>query len=66
MLRDGQLLHDALRASRLAESEVRQAVRSSGSGDLSQVGAVVLESDGTLSVITDGQMGDGSALGDLR
>jgi len=66
VLRDGQLLHDALRASRLAESEVRQAVRSSGSGDLSQVGAVVLESDGTLSVITDGQMGDGSALGDLR
>jgi len=66
VLRDGQLLHDALRASRLAESEVRQAVRSSGSGDLSQVGAVVLESDGTLGVITDGQMGDGSALGDLR
>lgn len=66
VLRDGQLLHDALRAARLAESEVRQAVRSSGSGDLSQVGAVVLESDGTLSVITEGQMGDGSALSDLR
>lgn len=66
VLRDGQLQHDALRGARLAESEVLQAVRSSGSGDLSKVAAVVLETNGTLSVITDQQMGDASALHDLR
>ncbi|WP_069387164.1 DUF421 domain-containing protein [Cellulosimicrobium cellulans] len=64
LLCDGRLLEDALRRNRVTASEVRQAVRSNGVGGLDQVAAVVLESDGTLSVVTRSQLGDGSALAD--
>ena len=39
-----------------------QAVRVSGTGDLSTIGAVVLETNGTLSVIPDSSLGTGAAL----
>ena len=58
----GEIRADALRSARLSESEVRQAVRSSGRGDFSTVAAVVLETDGTLSVIGNDSIGDSSAL----
>ncbi|PZF53895.1 DUF421 domain-containing protein [Curtobacterium sp. MCSS17_008] len=61
----GELQSAALRANRLAASEVRQAVRSAGTGDMSTVAAVVVETDGTLSVIPEDALGDGSALADL-
>lgn len=61
----GRLDDRALRENRPTESEVRQAVRSSGRGTLSGVGAVVLETDGTLSVIGQDALGDGWALHDL-
>ncbi|ANH40478.1 hypothetical protein I601_4083 [Nocardioides dokdonensis FR1436] len=66
LLRDGRFLTEALRSARLTEAEVRQAVRGSGSGDLSTIAAVVLESDGSLSVIPAEQAGDRSALSDVR
>ncbi len=62
LVREGRLLPDAVLHQRLTEEEVRQAVRSSGVGGLDRVAAVVLESDGTLSVVTTSQCGDGSAL----
>ena len=62
LLRDGQVLPDALSEQRISLDEVRQAVRASGSGDLSSVAAVVLESDGSLSVIPGEQAGNRSAL----
>lgn len=62
LLQDGKLRTEALRRNRLSESEVRQAVRMQGVGDLSHVGAVILETNGTLSVIPAGQYGNGSAL----
>lgn len=65
LLRDGHMLPDALREQRVTPSEVRQAIRSSGIGDVSAVAAVVIESDGTLSVIPGSSLGDGSALADL-
>lgn len=61
---DGRMRPEMLRQQRLTEAEVRQAVRSTGRGDLADVAAVVLESDGSLSVITLDQVGDGSALED--
>ncbi|MFW6774147.1 DUF421 domain-containing protein [Nocardioides sp. CPCC 205120] len=64
LLRDGQVDESALRRSRVARQEVSQAVRSSGQGDLSAVAAVVLETDGTLSVVPASAIGDGSALPD--
>jgi uncharacterized membrane protein YcaP (DUF421 family) len=63
VLRDGRILHDAMRSQRLTEADIRQAVRSTGNGGLDTIAAVVLESDGTLSVIPSSSMGDGSALG---
>ena len=62
LLRDGVPLREALRTERVSLDEVRQAVRGTGSGDLSSVAAVVLESDGSLSVVSRARLGDGSAL----
>jgi uncharacterized membrane protein YcaP (DUF421 family) len=45
-------LADAMRRARITEDEVRQAARSSGKASLDEVAAVVLETDGTLSVLT--------------
>ncbi|MEV4715473.1 YetF domain-containing protein [Micromonospora sp. NPDC049374] len=66
LLRDGQLRIVTLRSTRVAESEIRQAARSQGAGDLHDLAAVVLETDGSLSIITRGQLGDGSTLVDVR
>jgi uncharacterized membrane protein YcaP (DUF421 family) len=66
LLVDGRIRQDALRRNRLTEAELRQAVRMQGTGDLSQVAAVVLETNGKLSVITSSKYGNGSALEDLR
>lgn len=65
LLRNGELRHTAMRSARVAESEVRQAARSHGVGDLSKLAAVVLESDGSLSVIPRSEFGDGSSLEDV-
>ncbi|HEV2087549.1 MAG TPA: YetF domain-containing protein [Cryptosporangiaceae bacterium] len=62
LLRDGKPLADALRRQRVTEGELRQAVRSTGTGSLADVAAVVLESDGTFSVIRTRHLGDGSTL----
>ncbi|TYP90302.1 DUF421 domain-containing protein [Blastococcus xanthinilyticus] len=62
VLRDGEPLHDRMREVRVGVSEIHQAVRSSGAGDLADVAAVVLESDGSLSVIPAKKYGTGSAL----
>jgi uncharacterized membrane protein YcaP (DUF421 family) len=66
LLRDGEYIEDEMRRQRVAHSEIRQAIRATGVGDLGKVAAVVLESDGTLSVIQSQQAGDRSALLDAR
>jgi uncharacterized membrane protein YcaP (DUF421 family) len=66
LVRDGRLLEDRVRQQRMTTAEVRQAVRSSGVGDLALVAAAVLESDGTVSVVTRQQAGDLSTLGDVE
>lgn len=66
LLADGALRHEALKTNRLTESEIRQAVRGSGGGDLSRIAAVVLETNGTLSVIPANMMGNQSALKDVE
>jgi uncharacterized membrane protein YcaP (DUF421 family) len=57
LLRDGTMLDDALREARVTREEVRAAVRAAGIGALGDVAAVVLETDGSFSVIA-GQPGD--------
>lgn len=61
LLSDGEFLGDVMKRQRITAGEIRQAVRGSGHGGL-DVAAVVLETDGTLSVIPHSQVGDGRAL----
>ena len=63
LLYDGRLIEPALQAQRVTEGDVRSAVRSAGVSDLRQVRAVVLESDGTLSVVRSGAAGMDSLQG---
>lgn len=58
----GDYLRDAMRAARVTEAEVRAAVRESGMGNLESVAAVVLESNGTFTVLKDADAGSRSAL----
>ncbi|ETI60954.1 membrane protein [Sphingobium sp. C100] len=51
LVEDGVLRHAALRDERVTRAEVEAAIRKSGIGRIEDVGAVVLESDGSLSVI---------------
>ncbi|WP_323959594.1 DUF421 domain-containing protein [Arthrobacter sp. JZ12] len=66
LLLEGELNGDELRRNRITESEVLQAVRSTGSGDLSQIAAVVLETNVSLSVIPGDKFGNGSAIKGVR
>jgi uncharacterized membrane protein YcaP (DUF421 family) len=61
----GQFLHRVMKANRMSEADVLTAVRQSGIGDLSEVEAVVLESNGDISVIRLGDHGSASTLGDM-
>ena len=60
LVRQGRLLGEAMRAERITESEVLQALRNAGRGSLAEVEAVVLETDGSFSVITSGGPGAGT------
>ena len=51
LVRHGVMLDDAMKDERITHDEVRAAARSQGIADFSQVGAIVLETDGTLSVV---------------
>ncbi|MFG3441567.1 DUF421 domain-containing protein [Nonomuraea sp. NPDC047897] len=65
VLRDGRLLEQPMRRQRVTREEVCQAVRSSGAGALEDVAAVVLETDGSFSVIPRQKLGSGSAVAGL-
>lgn len=52
----GELLEDALHRTRIGRDEILHAIRNSGRGRMGDVGAVVLESDGSFSVIPDGDV----------
>jgi uncharacterized membrane protein YcaP (DUF421 family) len=59
----GRQRDEALRSQRVSEAEVLQAVRQQGFGSVADVHAVVLETDGSFSVIGDEPGGaDASAL----
>ncbi|MGQ4721843.1 YetF domain-containing protein [Streptomyces tunisiensis] len=66
LLHEGRLLHDAMRGQRVTPDEVRQAIRAQGTGALELVHAVVLETDGSFSVISRSQHGSGSAMDGVR
>lgn len=64
LFQDGEFRQRALKHERVSEGEVLAAIRSKGIGTTQQVAAVVLETDGSFSVIQD--TGNGSALCDVK
>ena len=54
LLRNGRLLPEQMRRARVVEGEIEAAVRQQGFASYSEVDAVVLETDGTFSVVQDG------------
>lgn len=59
LLHQGQLLRGVMAAERVNEEEIRAAARAQGIGTLEDVAAVVLETDGSFTVLR--QTGHGSA-----
>ena len=62
----GDFIDSMLRTERITPDDVRAAMRQQGFADMAEVEAVVLETDGSLSVIAGGKMADDSALRDVK
>jgi uncharacterized membrane protein YcaP (DUF421 family) len=62
---DGKFQTDTMKRHRIHEADVRSAVRAKGHSGLEQVGAVVLEADGSFSVIVDVDNSSLSAMKDI-
>jgi uncharacterized membrane protein YcaP (DUF421 family) len=54
LVEDGRLIEEAIRAERVTQGEIDQAIRKEGIGRIEEVAAVVLETDGSFSVIRKG------------
>jgi len=61
----GAYLQGTMKAARISYEEVRFAARSSGISNMAEVGAIILETDGTFSVMPELQMRTPSALEDV-
>ena len=48
----GSFLENEMKDNRITRQEIMQAIRSSGEGKFRDIDAVVLETDGTLSIIS--------------
>jgi uncharacterized membrane protein YcaP (DUF421 family) len=66
LLHQGRFLPAAMRRERVTESEVQAAIRSEGIARVEEVAAVVLETDGTFSVIKSSPVPWPSSLKDVR
>ncbi len=60
LLHNGQFLDRALKAHRVTHTEVLAALRAHGHANADGVAAVVLETDGSLSVVADARAGTGT------
>lgn len=65
LLYRGQFLYEAMRHERVTEEEVRAAVRNEGLTALDEVESIVLETDGTFSVVWRKVQGASSSLEDV-
>ena len=66
LLYRGEFLSESLRKARVTEAEVRAAIRSAGLASLRGVEAVVLETDGSFSVVHQGTENDRHSLAGVR
>ena len=62
LVRSGQMIRSAMKRERVVEAEIYQSLRTAGLRELSEVDTIILETDGTLSVIpADGSSEDSSS-----
>jgi uncharacterized membrane protein YcaP (DUF421 family) len=54
LAKDGQLLHEAMRRQRVTREEIEAAIRQHGKQGLDDVALVILETDGSMSVVSAG------------
>ena len=62
LVHNGELLEKAMRAERVSRDEVLAAVREAGLADVEEVGALVLETNGTFSLLRSVHSEDPAAL----
>ncbi len=62
LFRDGEFLDGAMRRQRITREEVLAAIRSDGRPDRSDIAAIILETDGSISVIPRSQAGSSDIL----
>jgi len=65
LFHQGQMLHNMLRSQRVTHEEVRAAIRNQGISQMSEVEAVILETDGTLSILRTTNQTVTTALSDV-
>ncbi len=66
LLLHGEFQHDAMRRTRVTDGEVRATLRNQGFASLNEAAAVVLETDGSFSVIADAEESGDSTLIDVQ
>lgn len=66
LLYRGEMIPMALVDQRISEDEIRSAARDAGVAELSNIAAVVLETDGSISVVPGSAAPDGTALEGLE
>jgi uncharacterized membrane protein YcaP (DUF421 family) len=66
LLYQGRFLHNAMRRERITEEEIEAAIRQQGLATLEQVEAVVLETDGSLSVVHQAAQRESSSLRSVK
>ncbi|HSK41388.1 MAG TPA: YetF domain-containing protein [Arenibaculum sp.] len=65
LMRDGRFLHAAMRIERITEEEILASLRSQGIADPADAQAVVLETDGTISILTGTTSSDRTSLANV-
>ena len=66
LLYRGEMQRDVMKKQRIAEGEILAALRASGVSAIEDADAVILETDGSFSVLKDIDHSSGSALKDVR
>jgi len=66
LLHNGHMLHSAMRRERIAPSEILQALRSQGVDSIESVDSMVLENDGSFSILSKTQGREASTMSDVK
>jgi len=66
LFHDGHYLGAEMKRARITQDEILSAIRSAGHAHVTDVGAVILETDGSCSVLEKGNRTEGSALQDVN